>query len=55
MMPVPGYDILLANINRNVLLSHIPGYSKHIQKGELLMSGFFEEDLAMIRAGSRIE
>lgn len=44
-----GYDILLANINRNVLLSHIPGYSKHIQKGELLMSGFFEEDLAMIR------
>jgi len=43
------YNILLANINRNVLISHIPAYSKHIQKGELLISGFYEEDLAMIR------
>jgi len=44
-----GYDILLANINRNVLISHLPEYSKRIKKGELLMSGFYEEDLAMIR------
>jgi ribosomal protein L11 methyltransferase len=44
-----GYNILLANINRNVLLCHIHGYSKRIQKGELLMSGFYEEDLTMIR------
>ena len=44
-----GYDILLANINRNVLISHLPEYSKRIIKGELLMSGFYEEDLAMIR------
>jgi ribosomal protein L11 methyltransferase len=44
-----GYDILLANINRNVLISHIPEYSKRIKKGELLMSGFYVEDLALIR------
>jgi ribosomal protein L11 methyltransferase len=43
------YDIILANINRNVLLSHIPEYSKKITKGELLMSGFYEEDLGLIR------
>lgn len=44
-----GYDILLANINRNVLITHLPGYSKRIVKGELLMSGFYEDDLEMIR------
>ncbi len=44
-----GYDILLANINRNVLVSHLPEYSKRIKKGELVMSGFYEEDLVMIR------
>lgn len=44
-----GYDIILANINRNVLLQHLPEYSKMIKTGELLMSGFYEEDLAKIR------
>ncbi len=44
-----GYNIILANINRNVLISHIPEYSKRIIEGELLMSGFYEEDLVMIR------
>ena len=49
-----GYDILLANINRNVLISHLPEYSKRIKKGELLMSGFYEEDLAMIRQAAEL-
>ncbi|MCX6246835.1 MAG: 50S ribosomal protein L11 methyltransferase [Bacteroidetes bacterium] len=44
-----GYDILLANINRNVLIGHLPEYSKCMERGELLMSGFYEEDLPMIR------
>jgi len=44
-----GYDILLSNINRNVLLLHIPKYSEQMKKGELLLSGFYEEDLGMIR------
>jgi ribosomal protein L11 methyltransferase len=44
-----GYGIILANINRNILISHLPEYSKRMSKGILLMSGFYEEDLAMIR------
>ena len=41
-------DIILANINRNVLLQQIPEYSKHIRNGDLLMSGFYENDLEKI-------
>jgi ribosomal protein L11 methyltransferase len=43
-----GFDVILANINRNVLLQHIPEYSKRMKTGQLLMSGFYEEDLPMI-------
>ncbi|MCX6243963.1 MAG: 50S ribosomal protein L11 methyltransferase [Bacteroidetes bacterium] len=48
------YDVILANINRNVLLQHIPEYSKKIRTGELLMSGFYEEDLEMIREAAAL-
>jgi ribosomal protein L11 methyltransferase len=44
-----GYDVLLANINRNVLLTQIPEYSKSLKTGNLLLSGFYEEDLEIIR------
>jgi ribosomal protein L11 methyltransferase len=44
-----GYDVLLANINRNVLLKQIPDYSKSLKTGDLLLSGFYEEDLEIIR------
>ena len=38
-------DVVLANINKNVLLSHLPSYSKCMNtKGILLLSGFFETD-----------
>ncbi|WP_297793840.1 50S ribosomal protein L11 methyltransferase [uncultured Eudoraea sp.] len=44
-----SYDIILANINRNILLSDISIYSKHLVKGGiLLLSGFYKEDLALI-------
>ena len=39
------YDVIIANINKNVLLSHLPSYSKCMNtKGILLLSGFFESD-----------
>ena len=39
------YDVIIANINKNVLLSHLPSYSKCMNtKGILLLSGFFETD-----------
>lgn len=43
------YDIIIANINRNILLEHIPTYSKCLNKGGLLfLSGFYMDDLSII-------
>jgi len=44
------YDLILANINRNVLLNDMPAYVADMNPGAtLLMSGFYEEDVPMIR------
>jgi ribosomal protein L11 methyltransferase len=44
-----NYDIILANINRNILLSDISVYIEHLKKGGvLLLSGFYKEDMALI-------
>ncbi len=45
------YDIVLANINRNILLTEIPTYSKFLKtEGVLVISGFYEKDIADIEA-----
>lgn len=45
----PPFDIILANINRNVLLADLPVYTQLLAPGgTLVMSGFYTEDLAMI-------
>ncbi|WP_020596384.1 50S ribosomal protein L11 methyltransferase [Spirosoma panaciterrae] len=42
---VEPYDIILANINRNVLLAEIPTYTTLlIQNGYLVVSGFYDND-----------
>ena len=44
-----SYDVLLANINRNILLQDIPTYALCLRKGGLLfVSGFYVEDMPMI-------
>ena len=44
-----SYDVLLANINRNILLQDIPTYALCLHKGGLLfVSGFYLEDMPMI-------
>lgn len=46
------FDVILANINRNVLLDDIPRYAEKLRPGDstLLISGFYEgEDLDMLR------
>ena len=44
-----SYDVLLANINRNILLQDIPTYALCLHKGGLLfVSGFYVEDMPMI-------
>lgn len=45
-----GFFGILANINRNVLLRHLPVYKEKLSPGgQLLMSGFYEEDISAIR------
>ena len=44
------YNLILANINRNILLSDIPAYTQALlSQGLLLVSGFYEEDLPAIK------
>ena len=43
------YDIIIANINRNILLNDISTYVECLEKeGILLLSGFYQEDIAII-------
>ena len=44
------YNLILANINRNILLSDIPAYTQALlPQGLLLVSGFYVEDLPAIK------
>lgn len=43
------YDVIIANINRNILLNDIPTYVKHLNpNGIVLLSGFYTEDIPLI-------
>ena len=45
------YDLIIANINRNILLNDIQSYVDCLNaKGTLLLSGFYEEDIPFIDA-----
>jgi len=44
------FDIILANINRNILLEDISIYAESLnQTGMLLLSGIYEKDLDVIK------
>lgn len=44
------YDMILANINRNILLRDLPIYEKCLNaEGNLFLSGFYENDLPAIK------
>ena len=48
--PHAHYEIVLANINRNILLSEIPVYASYLAAGGVLVvSGFYEHDIADIQ------
>jgi ribosomal protein L11 methyltransferase len=48
-IPQKKFDIILANINRNILLNDIKTYTSHLRiNGLLLLSGFYQEDLTII-------
>ena len=43
------YNVIIANINRNILLEDIPLYINHLEEeGILLLSGFYKEDIPVI-------
>ena len=43
------YDVVIANINRNILLEDIPTYSKRlVAGGKMFLSGFYTEDIEAI-------
>ena len=45
------YDVIIANINRNILLNDIPLYASCLNaKGLLFLSGFYNEDIPAIDA-----
>ncbi|AUC15961.1 ribosomal protein L11 methyltransferase [Tenacibaculum sp. SZ-18] len=48
------YDIVIANINRNILLTDLKTYVNCLnEKGIVLLSGFYEEDIPIIDAEAR--
>lgn len=47
----PIYDSIIANINRNILLQDMAVYHRALKaQGTLFLSGFYEEDLPLIKA-----
>jgi ribosomal protein L11 methyltransferase len=45
----PVFDVILANINRNILLNDMEKYINHIKKnGRLIISGFYRQDAKML-------
>ena len=48
--PAEKYEIILANINRNILMRDIPKYVEFMKPApsQLVVSGFYEHDMADI-------
>ena len=43
------FDIVIANINRNILLADMPSFVEAMKpQGYLILSGFYEEDVALL-------
>lgn len=55
VIPEREFDMILANINRNILLDQIPVYAKVLKSGgDIYFSGFYESpDLEMITAACK--
>jgi len=48
------YDLILANINRNIIVSDIETYARGLlSAGELLLSGFYREDVPIIERAAQ--
>jgi ribosomal protein L11 methyltransferase len=51
LLTTQQYGVIIANINRNILLNDMAIYTKCLlEKGVLLLSGFYKEDIPVIDA-----
>ena len=49
LLQMGTYDVLLANIHRNIILEDLPTYKRSLRRGgHLLLSGFYENDVPSI-------
>ena len=50
LLQMGTYDVILANIHRNIILEDLPTYVRSLRReGRLLVSGFFPQDAPAIR------
>lgn len=48
------FDVVIANINRNILIADMPAFRAHMKQGaRLILSGFYESDVPMIEAAAK--
>ena len=48
------FDIVIANINRNILIADMSAFRAHMKQGaQLILSGFYEADVPMIEAAAK--
>lgn len=53
LLQMGTYDVLLANIHRNIILEDLPTYYRSLRRGgHLLLSGFYESDAPAITAAA---
>jgi ribosomal protein L11 methyltransferase len=51
--PDGEYDLILANIHRNILVEHMPAYARGLSPaGEVWMSGFYADDIPHLAAAA---
>ena len=49
LLQMKTYDILLANIHRNIIIEDMPTYARSLKRGgHLLLSGFYEADVPAV-------
>lgn len=56
LLQMGTYDVLLANIHRNIILEDMATYVRSLRRdGHLLLSGFYLEDVAAIRTAAEAQ
>lgn len=54
LLQMGSYDVLLANIHRNIILQDLPTYARSLRRGgHILLSGFYENDAPAIEKAAR--